>query len=97
MSRAYDILYAERAAQDIRALRPFDRRKVIEGIERHLTNQPKQTSRSRIKLMRQPFWSQYRLRVDDFRAYYDVDDGRPEVQVLRVLEKSNEPTPEESP
>jgi len=52
--------------------------------------------RSRIKAMRQPFWSQYRLRIDDFRVYYDVDDDTGEVHVLRVLVKTTQTTPEVS-
>ena len=50
--------------------------------------------RSRIKAMRQPFWSQYRLRIDDFRVYYDVSETPRAVSVLRVLEKTTQGTPE---
>ena len=47
--------------------------------------------------MTQPFWSQYRLRIDELRVYYDVDEGQRRVNVLRVLRKttgatSTEPT-----
>ncbi|HEV3138138.1 MAG TPA: type II toxin-antitoxin system RelE/ParE family toxin [Pirellulales bacterium] len=89
----FQIQYAEAAANDIRALRAFDQRKVLDGIEEHLTHQPQQTSRSRIKAMGQPFWSQYRLRIDDFRIYYDIDEENHVVNVLRVLEKGAEATP----
>ena len=68
----------------------------MNGIEEHLVHQPKRTSKSRIKAMVQPFWSQYRLRVDDFRVYYDVDDDNHVVNVLRVLEKRTESTPQSS-
>jgi hypothetical protein len=53
-------------------------------------------SKSRIKAMLQPFWSQYRLRVDDFRVYYDVTETD-QVQcvfILRILAKTTEATPE---
>ena len=83
MSRPYEISYAEEAAGDIRGLRAFDQNKVMAGIEEHLTLQPCQESRSRIKAMSQPFWSQFRLRVDDFRVYYDVDEEEHTVNVLR--------------
>ena len=78
-------------------LRPSDQRKVLEGIEQHLTFQPKFVGRNRIKLMTQPFWSQYRLRLDDVRVYYDVVDDPPTVNVLRVLIKTTGTMPEESP
>lgn len=97
MSGTYDIQYAQEASDDIRGLRKSDQRKVFDGIELHLTHEPKKTSRSRIKAMLQPFWSQYRLRIDEFRVYYDVDDDASVVNVLRVLQKSTQTTPEAPP
>ena len=94
MGMQYNVQYAEAAAEDIRGLRAFDRRKVLDGIEEHLTHQPQQPSKSRIKAMTQPFWSQYRLRIDAFRVYYDVDEENHTVSVLRVLEKGTEQTPQ---
>ncbi len=47
--------------------------------------------------MAQPFWSQYRLRVDEFRVYYDVNDDQRTVNVLRVLIKTTDPMPGETP
>jgi len=41
MSGPYQIEYAEEAITDIHALRVFDQRRVVEGIETHLTHQPK--------------------------------------------------------
>jgi mRNA interferase RelE/StbE len=96
-SEPYEIQYAAEAVADLRAMRPFDRRNVLDGIEIHLLYQPKFISRSRIKAMIQPFWSQYRLRIGDFRIYYDVNDQHRVVNVLRVLMKTTDQTPEESP
>jgi len=73
MADAYEIQYATEAANDVRGLRAFDRRAVLDAIELHLRHAPTLESRSRIKRMTQPFWSQYRLRSDEFRVYYDVD------------------------
>jgi mRNA-degrading endonuclease RelE of RelBE toxin-antitoxin system len=94
MGMQYDIQYAEAASNDIRSMRAFDQRKVLDGIEHYLAHQPQQPSKSRIKAMTQPFWSQYRLRIDDFRVYYDVDEENHTVSVLRVLKKGAEPTPQ---
>src|SRR5438874_2209327 len=97
MSQPYEIRYAEEAAADLQNLRTFDQRKVLDGIDLHLTSQPMFVSKSRIKAMSQPFWSQFRLRIDDFRVYYDVDEDGHIVHVLRVLGKTAQTTPEESP
>ena len=97
MSEPYEIDYADEASADIRALRAFDQRKILAGIKTHLTYQPETVSRSRIKAMVQPFWSQFCLRVEDFRVYYDVDDEQRRIHVLRVLKKTTQSTPEESP
>ncbi len=47
--------------------------------------------------MEQPFWSEYRLRVDEFRVYYDVNEKSRVVNVLRVLEKGTETTAQNPP
>jgi mRNA-degrading endonuclease RelE of RelBE toxin-antitoxin system len=95
MSAAYEIRHAREASADIRALRAFDQRKILAAIEMYLARQPEQVSKSRIKAMTQPFWSQYRLRVEDFRVYYDVDNDSRCVNVLRVRGKTTQHTPEE--
>lgn len=97
MGNQYGIRYTREAADDLRPLRTFDQRRIIDGIFQHLAFEPKRVSRSRIKEMERPFWSQYRLRVDDFRVYYDVDDDQHVVVVLRVLLKGTAATPPESP
>lgn len=84
----YNVQYAQEAVEDLRKLRAFDQRKILETVELLPRSNPTQVSRARIKRMRQPFWSQYRLRVDDFRVYYDIDEARHALHVLRVLEKA---------
>lgn len=93
----YNVQYAQEAVEDLRKLRAFDQRKILEAVEQHLRSNPTQVSRPRIKLMRRPFWSQYRLRVDDFRVYYDIDEAQHTVNVLRVLEKAQGETPRSPP
>ena len=93
----YKIRYANEAVDDVRGMRKFDQRTLLEGIKIHLTHQPKFVSKSRIKAMAQPFWSQYRLLVDEFRVYYDVDDDHRIVNVLRVLMKTTDQTPGKTP
>ncbi len=97
MAGQYQIQYGAQAVDDLRALRAFDRAQILGAIEVHLSQDPKRESQSRIKRMSQPFWSEYRLRVGEFRVYYDVDDSAKRVDVFRVLAKGSGPTPEASP
>src|SRR5438105_15082641 len=94
MAEPYQIQYSEAAVVDLKALRAYDQRIVLSGVESHLQFEPRRESKSRIKAMVQPFWSQFRLRIDDIRVYYDVSDTPRAVSVLRVLEKTTQTTPE---
>jgi mRNA-degrading endonuclease RelE of RelBE toxin-antitoxin system len=67
-SEPFEIRYTDEATADIKALRAYDQRKVLDGIEIHLSFQPKMESKSRIKTMAEPSWSQFRLRIEDFRV-----------------------------
>jgi mRNA-degrading endonuclease RelE of RelBE toxin-antitoxin system len=51
-----------------------------------LRYQPTMTSRSRIKRLRGASRPQYRLRVDELRVFYDVEEGC--VEVLAIVMKS---------
>ena len=95
--RTYEIRYAAEAVNDLRGIRPFSRREVLDGIELHLRHEPMFVSRSRIKAMTEPFWSQVRLRIGSYRIYYDVNDEGRVVNVLRVLMKTTDQTQRGSP
>lgn len=97
MGDPYEIRYASEAVEDLKRLRAFDQRRVMDAVAAFLTYEPRRVSRSRIKAMVKPFWSQYRLRIDEFRVYYDVDDAPRVVNVLRVLAKGTAATPQEPP
>ena len=97
MSEPFEIRYADEAVADLKPLRAYDQRKVLAGVETYLRFQPRTVSKSRIKAMTQPYWSQFRLRLDDVRVYYDVSDDPRTVFILRVLEKGPATTPEAPP
>ena len=59
-----------------------------------LAHAPTQEQGTRIKALQQPAISQFRLRVGEFRVYYDVDEDDQEVYVLRVREKGRRTTDE---
>jgi mRNA-degrading endonuclease RelE of RelBE toxin-antitoxin system len=74
------------ALADLRPLRAFDRRAILDAIDRILTNAPTRVSQSRIKRLRGLDSPQYRLRVGTFRVFYDVTEQ--DVYVMRVLTKA---------
>ncbi|MBI5606948.1 MAG: type II toxin-antitoxin system RelE/ParE family toxin [Deltaproteobacteria bacterium] len=53
----------------------------------HLENAPKQESKSRIKRLKGLRQPQYRLRVNEIRVFYDVNDGKGRVEVLGFVMK----------
>ncbi len=82
---AYEIILAPEAIQDLQRLRAVDRSGITTAIETHLRHQPRKESKTRIKRLRGLRQPEYRLRVDDFRVYYDV--AAPEVHILAVVAK----------
>lgn len=89
---AFRIELVDGAKADLRRLRGADRAKVLDRIEKHLTDQPTAQSRSRIKRLRAGTYPPYRLRVDEVRVYYDVDETKQLVVVLGIVLKSESAT-----
>jgi len=69
---AYAIDFEPDALKELKTLRKADQVKILETIQLHLTHEPTRQSKSRIKHMRPGTRPPYRLRVDEFRVYYDV-------------------------
>jgi mRNA-degrading endonuclease RelE of RelBE toxin-antitoxin system len=87
---AYEIIFMPEAREDLLVLGAYDRKKVLDAIEIHLRYEPEKVSKSRIKRLEGLESPQYRLRIDDIRAFYDVlyltDENR--VEVLAIKEKA---------
>lgn len=77
----------EIAGSDLGEIKPFYRNRVFGAMEQYLGHTPNQESRSRIKRLRLLNSPAYRLRVDDFLVFYDVDEPGATVTILRVLTK----------
>ena len=84
----FRIEFVDEAKAALRHLRAVDRAKVLDRIERHLTDEPTAQSRSRIKRLRAGTYPPFRLRVDDIRVYYDVNEATQLVIVLGIVPKS---------
>ena len=68
-------------------LRKYDVARLADGMERHLGSAPARESKRRIKRLRGISDPDYRLRIGDFRVFYNVDVRAGQVDVLRVMHK----------
>jgi mRNA-degrading endonuclease RelE of RelBE toxin-antitoxin system len=83
----FDIEFDPLAIDDLRPLRAYDRASILDTIERVLGAAPTQAGKSRIKRLRGMDSPQYRLRVGEFRVFYDVTGQQ--VYVMRILTKAS--------
>jgi mRNA interferase RelE/StbE len=81
-----EIVLAPEAVQDLKRLSARDRSIVRDAIERYLRHDADQARGSCVKRLRGLSQPQYRLRVEEFRVFYDVADDV--VGVLAVVLKS---------
>ena len=81
----YRIEFVGGAKADLRRLRRTDCVKVLDRIARHLTHQPELQGKSRIKRLRPGTFPPYRLRVEELRVYYDVDEPTQRVVILGIV------------
>ncbi|HYS47596.1 MAG TPA: type II toxin-antitoxin system RelE/ParE family toxin [Xanthobacteraceae bacterium] len=81
----FRIVVRPRAAAQVRRLRRVDAVAILDAMETHLRHEPDRVSRSRIKRLRGTFTAAYRLRVGDYRVFYDIVEAK--VVVIAVLHK----------
>jgi mRNA-degrading endonuclease RelE of RelBE toxin-antitoxin system len=96
----FTISYAEGVADDLAGIRAFERRQLLDEIERNLAHEPTRNTRNK-KILRgltppwehvEPVWE---LRVDEYRVFYDVDEAGGQVIVRAVRHKPPHKTTEE--
>ena len=82
----YEIILARESVQDLKLLDAYQRTKIKDLIEVHLRHGPTKTRKSRIKRLRGLRHPHYRLMIDDFRIFYDIEENR--VEILSIILKS---------
>jgi mRNA-degrading endonuclease RelE of RelBE toxin-antitoxin system len=96
----YAIEVTDLAIEELRELRAFDRRPILEAIRQQLTYEPTVVTRNR-KLLEPlvpdfeavpPIWE---LRVGDYRIFYDVDEKEKIVYIRAVRYKAPGQTTED--
>ena len=81
----YEIVLTETAQRHYLALDARWRAVVKNGLETHLRHEPAKTSRSRIKRLRDREHPEDRLRLDEYRVFYDIAGQT--VVVLAIVPK----------
>jgi addiction module RelE/StbE family toxin len=82
----YEIILSPEANDDLKRLSAHDRSTVKDLMNVHLRHEPTKISKSRIKRLRGLIRPQYRLRIDDYRIFYDVSENN--VEILAIITKS---------
>ena len=83
----FEVRYSSRAVSQLKKLRTFDRATILDEIERILTINPAMKSKAKIKKLRQPAPTGFRLRVEEYRIFYDVDVVNHIVNIVQILSK----------
>ena len=83
----FEIVISPEAVRDFKGPRAPDRRAIREALEIYLRHEPTKTSKARVKRLRGLSRPQFRLRVEDFRIFYDVVGE--EVQVIAIVAKAS--------
>ena len=83
----YEIRYSNEAIERLKELRVFDRTAILDQIEQVLSVNPTVVSKARIKRLREPAPTQFRLRVGEFRVFYDVEEEF--VLIIQILGKQD--------
>ena len=76
--------YDQAAVEDLRALRRVDQVAILDAIEGPLVDEPTRVSRTTIKKLDPPVLAAYRLRVGDYRVFYDVYEDRQIVLIIAI-------------
>ncbi len=88
----YDVRFAKDVEADLRTLKVYHRRRVLDAIESQLRREPRAPTRNRKILVNLiPPWNAeppiWELRVGDYRVFYDVSDKETVVYVRAVRKK----------
>ena len=83
----YEIVLSPEAVEALNRLSASARTIVRAALETHLRHEPAKTSRARIKRLRGLSQPQFRLRVDEIRVFYDIEEQS--VHILAIVAKSD--------
>lgn len=86
----FKIAFRAEAIRRLKKMKRFHAVTILDAIERHLRDEPERASRTSIKRLRGRQETTFRLRVGDYRVFYDVIEDR--VEIVQILHKSETPS-----
>ena len=97
---SYSIETSQSAKSELKAIKVFERKQIIEEIDAQLKDEPTKETRNRKPLPNvepgfehvPPLWE---LRVGEFRVFFDVNEQEKKVYVRAVRKKTPKHTTEE--
>lgn len=81
---AYDIVYAAAARHQLRALDAASRRRLLDAIENRLRHEPTRISRNRFQRRQPNPLSEWELREDPLRVFYDVEGDTVYIRAIGI-------------
>ena len=85
----FEIEFTKAAAEQVRSYKTFEQQVILDAIEEQLANEPAKETRNR-KPLRENKLSDWELRVQRFRVFYDVlDDDQRVVKIKAVGHKEH--------
>jgi len=82
----FQIVLKPEAVRDLKRIKRYHAAAILDAIGRHLSQEPERITRGSIKRLRGQQQATFRLRVEEYRVFYDVVEKR--VEILRILHKS---------
>ena len=82
----FQLEFTSEAIEDLRLLRKYYQREIMDAVEIQLTHHPTQQTRNR-KQLRPNQLAEWELRVGEFRVFYDVDEEHATVKVEAIGHK----------
>lgn len=96
----FRILFAAAVEEDLKAITPYHRNRILDEIEEALTHEPTAPSKNRKLLVNLlPPWEAtslvWELRSGDYRVFYDVDTAGLAVNIRAIRKKPRGKTTED--
>ena len=84
----FEIVFKPLAIKQLKKMKRYYAGFIVDAIERHLSEEPEKIHGS-IKRLRGRQDATFRLRLQDYRVFYDVAEDR--VEIIQILHKSETP------